>query len=84
MVIEKSAGKKVRLANAQKLFGQERETLDLAYAGDILALVGNYDFLIGDTLTSDQSIHYDEMPRFMPECFTYILNNDTAEVCSCR
>lgn len=79
-VTEKASGKKVRLANAQKLFGQGRETLDVAYAGDILALVGNYDFLIGDTLTSDQEICYDEMPRFMPECFTYILNNDTANI----
>jgi len=79
-VIDQRSGKKVRLANAQKLFGQDRETLDTAYAGDILALVGNYNFLIGDTLTSDPSVVYDEMPRFTPECFTYILNSDTAKV----
>ena len=40
------SGKRVRLANSQRLFGQERETLDLACAGDILALVGNYDWRI--------------------------------------
>lgn len=79
-VIDQRSGKKVRLASAQKLFGQDRETLDTAYAGDILALVGNYDFLIGDTLTSDPSVTYNEMPRFTPECFTYILNNDTANI----
>ncbi len=79
-VIDQRTGKKVRLANAQKLFGQDRETLDTAYAGDILALVGNYDFLIGDTLTSDQKIVYNEMPRFTPECFTYVLNSDTANI----
>ena len=79
-VIDQRTGKKVRLASAQKLFGKDRETLDTAYAGDILALVGNYDFLIGDTLTSDQKITYSEMPRFTPECFNYILNNDTANV----
>ncbi len=55
-VIDAKSGKKVRLGNAQKLFGKDRETLDEAYAGDILALVGNYDFLIGDTLTSDNKI----------------------------
>ena len=79
-VIDQRTGKKVRLANAQKLFGQDRETLDTAYAGDILALVGNYNFLIGDTLTSDPEVVYDEMPRFTPECFTYIINKDTTNI----
>jgi peptide chain release factor 3 len=79
-VIDQRSGKKVRLANAQKLFGQDRETLDTAYAGDILALVGNYNFLIGDTLTSDPKVVYNEMPRFTPECFAYIINSDTANV----
>ncbi len=71
-------GKKIRLANSQRLFGQDRETLDLACAGDILALVGNYDFLIGDTLTEDPKIHFDEMPTFTPECFAYVRNPSTA------
>ena len=79
-VVDQRSGRKVRLANAQKLFGQDRETLDTAYAGDILALVGNYNFLIGDTLTSDPKVVYDEMPRFTPECFTYIINSDTANI----
>ena len=79
-VTDQRTGKKVRLANAQKLFGQDRETLDTAYAGDILALVGNYNFLIGDTLTSDPKIIYKEMPRFTPECFAYIMNSDTANI----
>ncbi len=79
-VVDQRSGKKVRLANAQKLFGQDRETLDTAYAGDILALVGNYNFLIGDTLTSDPKVVYQEMPRFTPECFTYILNSDTKNI----
>lgn len=79
-VIDQRSGKKVRLANAQKLFGQGRETLDTAYAGDVLALVGNYNFLIGDTLTSNPNIVYKEMPRFTPECFAYILNSDTSAV----
>jgi len=79
-VIDVRTGKKVRLGNAQKLFGQDRETLDYAYAGDILALVGNYDFLIGDTVTSNNNLLYDEMPRFKPECFSYLFNNDTANI----
>jgi peptide chain release factor 3 len=79
-VTDIKSGRKVRLGNAQKLFGQDRETLDVAYAGDILALVGNYEFLIGDTLTSESGIVYDEMPRFRPECFCYLFNSDTANI----
>lgn len=79
-ITDQRTGKKVRLANAQKLFGKDRETLDTAYAGDILALVGNYNFLIGDTLTSDPKVVYNEMPRFTPECFAYIINSDTANI----
>lgn len=73
-------GKTIRLANSQRLFGQDRETLDLACAGDILALVGNYDFLIGDTLTTDKQISFQEMPRFTPECFSFVRNVDTTNM----
>jgi peptide chain release factor 3 len=73
-------GKVVRLANSQRLFGQERVTLDVASAGDILALVGNYDFQLGDTLTTEPRIRYDEMPRFTPECFARAHSTDTATI----
>jgi len=46
----------------------------------VAKIIGNYNFLIGDTLTSNSDISYNEMPRFTPECFAYILNNDTANV----
>ncbi|MFT5106033.1 MAG: peptide chain release factor 3 [Verrucomicrobiales bacterium] len=79
-VTNSRTGKTVRLANSQRLFGQDRETLDLACAGDILALVGNYDFLIGDTLTTDKKIAFQEMPRFTPECFSFVRNVDTTNM----
>ncbi len=50
------SGKKIRLSNSQKMFGQERETVDEAYAGDIIGFVGNSNFGIGDTITSDTNI----------------------------
>jgi peptide chain release factor 3 len=72
-------GKQIRLANASKLFGQERETVDEAYAGDVVGIVGNAGFAIGDTLSEDPGIHYDEIPRFAPECFAYIENPTPAD-----
>jgi len=67
-------GKKFRLSSAHKLFAQERETVDEAYAGDVIGLVGYSEFGIGDTLTEDPSIVYREIPRFPPECFAFLQN----------
>jgi peptide chain release factor 3 len=68
------SGEKVRLSSSMKLFGQERETIDEAFAGDIVGLVGHAGFGIGDTLSQDGSIRYDEIPRFPPECFATLHN----------
>jgi len=65
-------GKRVRLNSSHKLFGRERETVDEAVAGDVIGLVGHAEFGIGDTLTEDPSIVYDEIPRFAPEVFAYL------------
>lgn len=67
-------GKRVRLSSAHKLFAQERETLDEAYAGDVIGMVGHSEFGIGDTLTEDPTISYREIPRFAPECFAFLHN----------
>ncbi|MFM1919585.1 MAG: hypothetical protein RLZZ303_1219 [Candidatus Hydrogenedentota bacterium] len=72
-------GKKVRLANASKIFGADRETVEEAYAGDVVGIVGNSGFAIGDTLTEDPSITFDEIPDFAPECFVFIENPTPAE-----
>jgi len=75
-VIHTRTGKKLRLSNSQRLFARERETVDEAYPGDIVGIVGNNDFLIGDTLSEDPQVSFSEMPRFAPESFAY-LHNDT-------
>ena len=72
-------GRKVRLSSSHKLFGRERETMDEAYAGDVVGLVGHSGFGIGDTLTEDPSIVYDEIPRFAPECFAYLHGTVTSQ-----
>ena len=71
--------KKVRLSSSHKLFGNERETVDEAYPGDVIGLVGHDSFGIGDTLTTDPTILYKEIPRFPPEAFAYLHNPNTAK-----
>jgi peptide chain release factor 3 len=78
-VINGRTGEKVRLANSQRLFARERETVDDAFAGDVVGLVGNYDLLIGDTLASRSGVTFDEIPRFAPECFSFLHNKSTAK-----
>ena len=73
-VTHQRTGKRVRLSSAHKVFAQERETVDEAYAGDVIGLVGHNEFGIGDTLTEDPAIRFDEIPRFPPECFAYLQN----------
>jgi peptide chain release factor 3 len=78
-VVNCRTGEKVRLANSQRLFARERETVDDAFAGDVVGLVGNYDLLIGDTLASTPGLAFDEIPRFAPECFSFLHNKSTAK-----
>ncbi len=78
-VIHPKTDKKVRLSSSHKLFGNEREVVNEAYPGDIIGLVGHGDFGIGDTLTTDPTIRYTEIPRFTPEAFCYLHNPDTGK-----
>ncbi len=72
VVHDPAGGKPIRLSYTQKLFGQERESVDVAYPGDIVGLVMHRSFRIGDTLTTNPAITYDEIPRFPPEAFAFI------------
>jgi peptide chain release factor 3 len=78
-VVHVRTGKKVRLSSSHKLFGQDRETVDEAFPGDVVGLVGHEEFGIGDTLTTDPSIVYNEIPRFAPESFAYIQPTVTSQ-----
>jgi peptide chain release factor 3 len=72
-------GETVRLSSSHKIFARERETVDEAYPGDVIGLVGHPEFLIGDTLTEDRSIVYDAIPRFAPEHFAYLRCDKTIQ-----
>jgi peptide chain release factor 3 len=73
-------GKAIRMANSSNVFGRERTTVDEAYAGDVIGVMGTDSFRIGDTLREDANapVVYDEIPSFPPECFAYIHNPSPA------
>lgn len=71
-------GKKIRLASVHTVFGQERESVDEAYPGDIIGVIATGQFGIGDTITEDMSIMYDAIPSFAPEHIITLQNPDTS------
>ena len=78
-VVHTRTGRKLRLSSSHKIFGRDRETMDEAYPGDVVGLVGHADFRIGDTLATDPSLVYHEIPRFTPECFAWLQSPSTAQ-----
>ena len=63
-------GKEIRLARAEQLFAQERQTVHEAWAGDVVGLHDPGLFRIGDTLcTGSPPVTFDAVPRFSPEFF---------------
>jgi peptide chain release factor 3 len=67
-------GKTVRLSRPQKLFAQDRESLDVAYPGDVIGLNNPGVFAIGDTIYNGKKIEYEGIPYFSPEIFAYLKN----------
>ena len=67
-------GKTVRLSRPQKLFAQGRESLDVAYPGDVIGLNNPGVFAIGDTIYNGKKIEYEGIPCFSPEIFAYLKN----------
>ncbi len=67
-------GKTIRLSHAQKLFGQDREALNEAYAGDAIGLNNPGLFAIGDTICSGTKRRFAGIPCFSPELFSYLRN----------
>ncbi len=75
-VVHGRTGKKLRLTRPQRLFAQERETVEEAYAGDVVGLTNPGAFKLGDTLSVDRGVEFEEVPAFTPETFATLVNRD--------
>ena len=70
MVLSNSRmGTVLRASRAYRFFGRDRETINVAYAGDIIGLVNPGHFAIGDTLHSGMPLQFPDLPRFPAEHF---------------
>ena len=79
-VLNKRSGKRLKLSRPQRLFAQERETVETAYPGDIVGLTNPGAFMLGDTVTTNTKILYNEVPDFVPEVFARLTNRDVSKL----
>ena len=64
---------------AQAMFGQERETVDVAYPGDVIGLVNATALRPGDTLFDTQAVEFPPIPSFAPEHFAVVRSKDASK-----
>jgi peptide chain release factor 3 len=76
-VTNSRAGRTLRASRAYRFFGRDRETIEVAYAGDIIGLVNPGQFAIGDTVHNGTPVRFSGVPRFPAEHFGRIRLQDT-------
>ncbi len=70
------SGRILRLNYSNQFLAQERQTVDEAFAGDVIGINDTGNFLIGDSFTSGPDIQFEPIPQFNPELFTKIYVSD--------
>ncbi len=66
---QSSNGRVVTTKHAASVLGQERDTVDEAFPGDVVALVNARNLRIGETVFTGKAVEFPPLPRFEPEVF---------------
>jgi peptide chain release factor 3 len=69
-------GRELRLSHSNQFVAQERETVDVAYAGDIVGVNDTGNFQIGDAITTGKTVRFEDIPKFAPELFARLSVTD--------
>ena len=69
VVTHSATGKPFATKYAQQVFGRDRETVDLAYPGDVVGLVNASALRVGDSLYVAEPGTFPPIPSFAPEHF---------------
>ncbi len=79
MIVRNARTKKsVRLSRAMRLFADDRESIEVAYAGDVVGLANPGVFAIGDTLYEGTPVTFPPIPAFAPEHFAAVRSIDVS------
>jgi peptide chain release factor 3 len=68
--------KEIRLAYSNQFVAADRETVDIAYAGDIVGVNDTGNFAIGDCVASGSKVQFEDIPKFAPELFARMTVSD--------
>jgi peptide chain release factor 3 len=74
-----ASGRPFATKYAQAMFGQDRETVDVAYPGDVIGLVNAAALRPGDTLFADVPVAFPPIPSFAPEHFAVVRCKDSGK-----
>lgn len=77
-LVNQRTGQPFATKYAHQVFGNERETVETAYPGDVVGLVNASEVRIGDSLSVGGRAHFPPIPTFAPEHFRIARNLDTA------
>ncbi len=61
--------KELRLSYASQFVAADKETVEDAYAGDIVGVGDTGNFAIGDCVYATGKVHFEDIPKFAPELF---------------
>ena len=67
----------VRLSRPHSMVAKERNTVDVAYPGDVIGIINTGAFQIGDTISLTDGFNYKPLPQFQPEVFARVRPTDT-------
>jgi peptide chain release factor 3 len=70
-------GEKFRVRRSVRLFGQERETVDDAFPGDVIGIIVSANLRLGDTVGEADPVRYTGRWSFPPERFCVVRCEDT-------
>ena len=79
VAIAERTGRQFSTKYAQTLFGQDRDTVEEAFPGDILGLVNANDLRAGDAVYVDEPAKFPTLPAFAPEHFMRARVKDTSK-----
>jgi len=79
VVTHEPTGKPFATKYAQSVSGQDRETLEQAFPGDVVGLVNANDFRVGDAVYVDETVRWPLVPAFAPAQFRIARTLDTSK-----
>ena len=68
--------RELRLSYSSQFIAADKATVDVAYAGDIVGVADTGNFAIGDCVSSQGYVQFEDIPKFAPELFAKLTVRD--------